>query len=191
VAVTDATFAARSDARRNRERLVSAARELFASEGLDVPAREVARTAGVGVATLYRHFPARNNLVDAVLEDACDEMVGIAEAALAEGDPWRGFTRYVEDALVLYGRNRGLKDAAEARTQGERIQTMRARIQPLTKRIVGRAHDAGVLRRDFGVQDIGLILSASDRVAELAAPGGPQISRRYLGFVLDGLRATG
>lgn len=185
MAVTEATRA-RSDARRNRERLVSAARELFASAGLDVPAREVARSAGVGAGTLYRHFPTRDDLVDAVLEDACEELVAIVEAALAETDPWRGFTRYVEDALVLYARNRGLKDAIEAQTQGcERIRRLGSRMRPLTAKIVARAHDAGVLRRDFAVGDIKVVLAASDRAAEV----DPRLSQRYLGFVLDGLRS--
>src|SRR5207249_8795535 len=97
-----ATVSSRRDAKRNRERLVSAARELFASAGVDVSTREVARHAGVGVGTLYRHFPAREDLVDAVLGEAFDELIGLAKTALAEADPWRGFTRFVEEALVLH-----------------------------------------------------------------------------------------
>jgi len=99
------TESARSDAKRNRVRLVASARELFAAHGVDVPAREVARHAGVGVGTLYRHFPERADLVDAVLEESFDELIALAEASLAEKDPWHGFKRFVEEALVLHGRN--------------------------------------------------------------------------------------
>jgi AcrR family transcriptional regulator len=187
--VAEAVTPARSDARRNRDALVVAARELFAADGVTVPAREVARRAGVGVGTLYRHFPAREDLVDAVLEDAFQELIAIAEDSLAESDAWRGFTRYIESALVLYGRNRGLKQTAEIGTYGlERVQAMRARIKPLTKRIVARAKAEGGLRPDFKVLDIGVILSASDRASELA--GDDKAGRRYLGFVLDGLRSA-
>ena len=168
---------------------MAAARELFASGGVAVPAREVARRAGVGVGTLYRHFPTREELVDAVLEDAFEELIVIAEASLAEADAWYGFTRYVEGALVLYGKNRGLKQTAEIGTHSrERVQAMKDRIRPLTKRIVTRAKSDGRLRSDFKVEDIRVILSASDRATELA--GDDKAGRRYLGFVLDGLRST-
>src|SRR5207237_3129565 len=117
------TLAPRRDAQRNRELLVDAATELFAEAGVDAPAREVARRAGLGVATLYRHFPAREDLVDAVLEGAFEELIGAAKAALAEADPWRGFTLFVEDALAAYAGNRGLRDVVETQGRGrERVR---------------------------------------------------------------------
>src|SRR5438094_1405887 len=147
MAAIETAAGSRSDARRNRERPVSAARELFASAGVDVSVREVARHAGVGVGTLYRHFPAREDLVDAVLQDAFDELVASAEAALAEQDPWTGFTRFIEEALVSHARNRGLKDVFETQTRGrERAAEMRRRIRPLLTRLVARAHEDGTLR---------------------------------------------
>ena len=74
----------RADATRNRRRIIGSARELFATSGLDISVRQIASRAGVGLGTLYRHFPTREDLVDAVLEDAFDEYVAIAERALAE-----------------------------------------------------------------------------------------------------------
>jgi len=189
--VSRVTVSGRRDAKRNRERLVAAARELFASAGLDVSVREVARHAGVGVGTLYRHFPAREDLVDAVLQDAFDELVASAEAALAEQDPWTGFTRFIEEALVSHARNRGLKDVFETQTRGrERAAEMRRRIRPLLTRLVARAHEDGTLRPDFTPQDIPLVFWASDRVIELAGGVAPEIWRRQLGFVFDGLRSS-
>src|SRR5919204_5816333 len=92
----------RSDARRNRERLVASARELFARGGVDVPVEEVTRRAGVGMGTLYRHFATKEELIDAVLEDAFAELVGAAEQATSDEDAWAGFTSFLERALALH-----------------------------------------------------------------------------------------
>ena len=179
----------RRDARRNRARVVAAAREAFASAGVEVPAREVARRAGVGVGTLYRHFESRDDLVDAVLEDAYEELVGIAEAALAEADAWAGFVRFVEEALALHMRNRGLQDV-ETRAHGsERTSAMRRRIAPLLRELVERAQGQGTLRRDFVPEDFPLLFWSCDRVLDLAATVAPELWRRHLGLLLDGLRA--
>jgi AcrR family transcriptional regulator len=191
VSTAPPTPGTRSDARRNRERLVSTARELFASEGVDVPAREIARRAGVGVGTLYRHFPEREELVDAVLAEEYGELIAIAEAALAEPDAWRGFTRFVEDALARYAGNRGLKDVAETQIHGlRRVQAMRRRLRPLAARLVSRAQEDGALRQDFTTEDIALLFWGTDRVIELAGAVAPELWRRQLGFVFDGLRSS-
>jgi AcrR family transcriptional regulator len=181
----------RVDARRNRARLLAAARELLPSEGVEVPVREIARQAGVGVATLYRHFPTREDLVDAVLEEEFDQYVAIAEDALAEADAWTGFTRFIEQALVLHARNRGLKDVVEARGRGrERAAAMRRRIAPLLERLVEQAQAEGTLRADFTPRDVVLVFWGTDRVIELAGDLAPEIWRRQLGFVFDGLRTS-
>jgi AcrR family transcriptional regulator len=191
VTVARPITSARSDARRNRARLVVAARELFESAGVDVPAREVARRAGVGIGTLYRHFPTRDDLVDAVLEGAFEELIGVAEQALAAPDPWEGFTSFVEEALVLHARNRGLKDVVELQAHGlRRARAMRRRLRPLVAELVARAQEDGSLRPDFAAQDIALLFCASDRVIELAGEVAPAIWRRQLGFVFDGLRTS-
>jgi AcrR family transcriptional regulator len=183
---------ARVDARRNRERLLAAARELLAADGVDVPVREIAQRAGVGVATLYRHFPTRDDLVDAVLEDAFEEYVAIAEAALAAADPWSGFTGFVEQVVAVHARNRGLKDVVETRAHGRgRAAAMRRRITPLVAQLVERAQVDGTLRADFTPQDVALVVWGADRVADLAGDVTPEIWRRHLAFVFDGLRADG
>ena len=153
--------------------------------------REIARRAGVGVGTLYRHFPAREDLIDAVLEDAFEELIAIAQAALAEPDPWRGFTRFIEEALVLHARNRGLKDVVETQMHGrQRAASMRRRMRPLVERLVGRAQEAGTLRADFTPEDIPLLFWGADRVIELSSAVAPELWRRHLGFLLDGLHAS-
>jgi len=153
--------------------------------------REVARHAGVGVGTLYRHFAMRDDLVDAVLAEAFDEFIAVAEAALEEPDAWRGFTRFVEDALALHARNRGLMNVVETQTHGrQRAASMRRRMRPLVAALVNRAQAEGSLRSDFTPQDVSLLFWASDRVIEFGRDVAPDIWRRQLGFVFDGLRSS-
>ena len=118
MSAADTAGATRSDSRRNRARLVAEARQLLASRGVDVSLREIARAAEVGVGTLYRHFPTREELVDAVLEDAFEELTTLAEQALTEPDAWAGLRRFLEQALALHARNRGLKDVVETQIHG-------------------------------------------------------------------------
>jgi AcrR family transcriptional regulator len=186
---TTAVSPGRVDARRNRERLVAAARGLFAAHGIDVPAREIARCAGLGAATLYRHFPTRDHLVDAVLEDAFAEFLAAAEAALEEPDGWTGFTSFVESARRLHVGNRGLRDTTETQAHGGPLAAaMRSRIRPLLAQLVERAQEQGTLRSDFAPQDVSLLFWSMDRAIDLAGGVAPEIWRRQLGLILDGLR---
>ena len=180
----------RSDARRNRERLVASARELFADTGVDVPVEEITRHAGLGMGTLYRHFPTKEELIDAVLEDAFAELVDLAEDAVADDDAWAGFTGFLEQALALHAVNRGLKDVLATREQGrQRAEAMRARIRPLLRRVIERAQEQGSLRPDFTIEDVPLVFWSAGRVIETTAAVAPDYWRRYLGLLLDGLRA--
>jgi AcrR family transcriptional regulator len=180
----------RSDARRNRERLVASARELFASAGVDVSVEEITHHAGLGMGTLYRHFPTKEQLIDAVLEDAFAELVGAAEQAAAEDDAWAGLTGFLERALAAHASNRGLKDVLAARGQGaQRAEAMRARIRPLLRRMIERAQEQGALRPDFTPEDLPLVFWTADRVIDRTAAVEPDYWRRYLSLLLDGLRA--
>jgi AcrR family transcriptional regulator len=180
----------RSDARRNREQLVASARELFASAGVDVSVEEITRHAGLGMGTLYRHFPTKEELIDAVLEDAFAELVHLAEQAADAQDAWTGFSTFLEQALALHATNRGLKDVLATREHGlRRAQAMRARLQPLLGRLIERAQVQGTLRSDFTVEDLPLVFWTAGRVIETTGSVAPDHWRRYLGLLLDGLRA--
>src|SRR5262249_57265675 len=121
----------------------------------------------------------RADLVDAVLAESFEELVALAETALAEPDPWRGFTRFVEEALMLHGRNRGLKDVVETQTHGRtQAQAMRRRLRPLVAELVARAQENGSLRSAFTPQDVALVLWATDRGIQLAGHPAPGVSRR-------------
>jgi AcrR family transcriptional regulator len=181
----------RVDAQRNRTRLVAAARALLARDGVGMSSREVAREAGVGVATLYRHFPTREDLVDALLEELFEQVVAAGERALAEEDAWAGFARFLEQVLALNAGNRGLKDVMETMQHGrERAASMRRRIRPLVAELIDRAQAQGTLRPDFTPNDLSLLVWGGDRVVELTADVAPGVWRRHLGLVLDGLRVA-
>jgi AcrR family transcriptional regulator len=180
----------RSDARRNRERIVASAHALFAKFGTDISVEDVTRQAGVGMGTLYRHFSTKDELVDTVLERAFEDIVGVANEALDEPDAWAGFSGFLEGALALHAENRGLKDVLATREHGlERARAMRARLRPLLRVLVERAQAQGSLRSDFTPEDLPLVFWTSSRVIEVTAAVSPELWRRHLALLLDGLRA--
>jgi len=180
----------RRDAQRNRERIVSSARTLFARDGVEASVDDITREAGVGMGTLYRHFPTKEELIDAVLEDAFEELVGLAEEAAAAEDAWAGFAGFLEQALAQHAANRGLKDVLATTEQGaDHAEAMRRRIRPLLQRAIERAQEQGALRPDFTAEDLPLVFWTGGRVIETTASVAPDHWRRYLGLLLDGLRA--
>ena len=190
VNASTATKPLRSDARRNRERLVASARELFATAGVDVSVEEITHHAGLGMGTLYRHFPTKDDLIDAVLEDAFAEIVRLAERAAADEDAWAGFTDFLERVLALHAHNRGVKDALATRGHGAQREAMRRRVRPLVRAMVERAQEQGTLRADFSPEDLPLVFWTAGRVIETTGKVAPDYWRRYLAFLLDGLRAS-
>src|ERR1700730_11019246 len=100
--------ALRKDAERNRQRILEAARELFTERGLGVTLNDIAHHAGCGVGTVYRRFPDKEQLIDALFKDRVSEMVVVAEEALANPDPWEGLRQFLEDAIELQARSQAL-----------------------------------------------------------------------------------
>ena len=156
-----AAVSPRSDARRNHVQLVAAARELFAIAGVDASVEEISERAGVGIGTLYRHFATKEELIDAVLEDAFQEYAELADTALAHADAWVGFCGFLEAALALHASNRGLKDVVASGAHGlERVAAIRRRLQPLTgatrrtrsagRSVAGGLHSAGRVASPVG-----------------------------------------
>jgi AcrR family transcriptional regulator len=180
----------RRDAQRNRERLIASARKLLADRGLDVSVEEITQHAGVGMGTLYRHFPTKGELIDAVLEDAFAELVALAREAVEAEDAWAGLTGFLEAALSRHVANRGLKDVLATRKRdAQRAEAMRARMRPLLRQLIERAHEQGSLRRDFTPEDLPLVFWTAGRVIEETARIAPDYWRRYLALLCDGLRA--
>src|SRR6185437_11714807 len=102
--------ALRSDAQRNRDRILAAARVIFAEHGLDAPMNEIARKAGVGIATLFRRFPTRDDLVAAVFADRMTAYAAAIDVALQDPDPWHGFCEYVRTICAMQASDRGFTD---------------------------------------------------------------------------------
>jgi AcrR family transcriptional regulator len=181
----------RRDARENRNRILAAARAAFAAEGVDVPVEAIADRAGVGMGTLYRRFPTKHDLVQAVIEESLDAFVVAAEEGLAEADPWTGFTGFVERVLELHVENRALREVLAGTEHGHARDAVRRRVRPLVRRLIERAHADGSLRPDFAPEDMPLVFMTAGRVLEAGRGVAPDLWRRYLGLLLDGLRAGG
>ena len=168
---------------------MTAAADLFAERGVDVPLDEIARRAGVSIGTLYNHFPNRGALLDAVLPDWVAEVDRLAEAALADPDPWRGFAGFMDGLFVIQARNRSMNDAIARTPAGPvNVGAECGRAGGVLGSVVNRAREAGVLRQDFDAGDLATMIAAMSKVIALSN-GDDVVWRRHLGFVLDGLRA--
>lgn len=181
---------ARSDARRNRERLLDSAREVFREDGVDARLDEVARRAGVGIATLYRHFPSRDALVDALFAERVEEYLAAAEAALSRGDGWSGLRGLLEATLEFQSGDRVLKQAFLSHPPGDgTVSASRQRTRALFRRALDRARAEGSLRADFRLSDLTVALWSFWPVVDATAEIAPHAWRRHLHFLLDGMRA--
>jgi AcrR family transcriptional regulator len=182
----------RRDAERNRQRILEAARQGFADRGLGITLDEIARLAGVGVGTVYRRFPNKELLIDALFEERIGEIVAQAREAVKEQDAWTGLSRFLEDAVGRLAADRGLRELVIGSTYApERIVHARSRIKPLVDDMVARAQAQGTLREDVGASDFPLLLMMLDAVVDTTRDIDPQTWRRALGIVLDGLKAPG
>jgi AcrR family transcriptional regulator len=168
---------------------MTAATDLFAERGVDVPLDEIARRAGVSIGTLYNHFPSRWALLDAVLPDWVAEVDRLAEAALADPDPWSGFAGFMDGLFVIQARNRSMNEAIARTPVGQvDVGAECGRAGGVLESVVNRARKAGVLRQDFGADDLATMIGAMSKVIAMS-DGDDTVWRRHLGFVLDGLRA--
>jgi len=179
----------RADAERNRQRLLAAAKELFATRGLHVTLDDIARQAGVGTGTAYRRFPNKDALIEALMADRIAEIGAIAEEQLHEPDPWRALAGFFEQALALQAADRGLKDVLWSSGHGREqvVHARRAIAGPVT-RLVRRALEAGVVRPDMATSDVPLINFMLNSIIDFARDVEPELYRRYLAIILDGLR---
>jgi AcrR family transcriptional regulator len=176
----------RADARRNYDHLVVAARQVFAEQGGGVSMEAIAKQAGVGVGTLYRHFPKRIDIVEAVYRDDVEVLVGSAERGLTDLDPWAALEAWLR-AYVDYGRSKRtfLNELHEAFEKNPDLKpASRDRIWDACERVLARAQDAGVARRDIDGADLMQLVSPMCMNSTLTADQGD----RLLAMVLDGLR---
>ena len=181
----------RADAARNRRAIIDAAGTLYGQRGLDTPLDDIAQHAGVGNATLYRHFPSRCALIAAVFTDTLARVVSAAEQALAISDPWEAFATHFRFLCNLQASNRGLADLLTTAVSGApQIERLRARAYRDLVLLAHRAQTAGALRADLTPQDVALLLMANAGLVHRTADLAVVASARYADFTLDGLRSA-
>jgi AcrR family transcriptional regulator len=178
----------RADARRNRERVLSAARECFGRGGIEAQMDDVASFAGVGVGTVYRHFATKDALIDALAADYFAGENEIARRALDAADPWEGFTSFIRQGAELLAANRALAQISADRPEVMKNAAVAADVELGFFRTIGtlieRAQRAGVLRKDFQLEDIPAIMCS---LGALQISRGAYANwRRVLEMVLDG-----
>jgi AcrR family transcriptional regulator len=180
----------RADAARNRRAIIDAAGELYGQRGLDTPFDDIARRAGVGNATLYRHFPTRCALLGAVFSDTLARVVTAADDALAITDPWDAFATHFRFLCNLQATNRGLADLlTTAATRAPQIERLRERAHRNFVRLTERAQAAGALRADITPEDVALLLMANAGLIHRTADIAVAASTRFADLTLDGLRS--
>ncbi len=176
----------RADAERNRLALIDAARAVFADQGLEAPLEEIAARAGVGIATLYRRFPTRQDLAVAALIERLERYVAIGEDALEVPDAWTGFSTFVEQACALQADDRGLSDLLFMALPGsEEVERLRRLAQARTAELIERAKADGRLRPDFVPEDLRLLLLGQAAIVRVTGKEAPGAWRRYVALMLD------
>ncbi len=179
----------RRDAERNRQRILEAASEAFNERGLEVSLDEIARYAGVGVGTVYRRFRTKEELVEALFLERLDSVAAIADDAFEAADPWSGLVSFMERMAELMAGDLGLRQMLIFATYGrDLVAIARQRNAPLVERLVLRAQAAGQLRADVRPTDIPFIVFMLTEATHLVNAANPDIWRRYLTLILDGMR---
>jgi AcrR family transcriptional regulator len=176
----------RADARRNQERVLAAARECFAQTGCSAQMEDIAGRAGVGVGTVYRHFPNKEAVIQALVDEYFADLGARAQAALEIEDPWEAFSSYIWGAADMLGENRGLGEVTASGQMREGAE--RSPFFEAVGELITRAQRAGVMRDDVTIEDVPMIMCSIGRVQQLDAGMAASNWRRHLSIMLDGLR---
>jgi AcrR family transcriptional regulator len=181
----------RADAKRNREHLLGVAREVFAAEGLEVPIDEIARRAGLGIGTVYRHFPTKEALFEAIVLDRLEQFVNEADALRDAQDPGAALVEFLERYSAAGAAKRDFIQALSRSgidVMGGRARKLGKRIKESLGVLLARAQKAGAIRSDVGVEEI-LALLQGMAAANSGYAGLSDGRSRIWAVMLDGLRA--
>jgi AcrR family transcriptional regulator len=179
--------AMRADALRNRQVLLDAARMVFQRDGLAAQMDDIAQSAGLGVGTLYRHFPTREALIDVLIQERLDRLVASAAAAERTDDPWVAVSGLVWQFATFEAEDRGMVDILAAQGTPGAAAAM-AEVMQRLHAVVTRAQAAGVMRPEVSAEDV---LTAVCGVGKMMRPDDdPDRWRRLVSVILDGLRST-
>lgn len=182
----------RADAARNRAKVLTAAQEAFAAEGLAVPLDEIARRAGVGAGTVYRHFPTKEALFEAVMLDRVTRLVDYATSLATAEDPGAAFFEFTHRMIVGAAASQDLVDAILAADLGEASLILAAKrdLNQAAATLLARAQHNGAVRRDIGVDEL-MILFSGAVMALRQRPGEAPLQEVVFTVLRDGLRAGG
>jgi AcrR family transcriptional regulator len=186
----------RADARRNREAVLEAARERFADEGTAAQIDDIARDAGVGVGTVYRHFPTKEDLIEALVARRFERLAERGAQAIEEGrdDAWQAFSDYMYFSVGLQASDRALSQVMAAQPDLMRKHAESSGTWDHTQKLVGLAQRSGELRKDAMPEDVPMIICGLGMVTssgEGGATPGYMDWKRFLALALEGLRAPG
>jgi AcrR family transcriptional regulator len=181
----------RADARRNHESVIAAAKKLFADEGLDAQMPDVAKAAKVGVGTVYRHFPTKDDLIAALAAERFERLAEKAREGIAAEDAWEGLCDFIRFSAQLQADDRGLCEVMGSRPEVMEAAAYGVGLDRLSDQLVKRAQRSGDLRKDLDWQDIPMIACSLGRITP--AEQGPAVGRwpRLVEIIIDGLRAPG
>lgn len=181
----------RADARRNRAAVLEAAKQLFGEQGLDAQMPDVAKQANVGVGTVYRHFPAKDDLIGALVAERFERLAQKARECLEVPDPWQGISCFIRFSAEIQADDRGLCEVMGSRPEMMDAAAHAAGLPELCERLVKRGQRSGQLRPDLTWEDIPMIACSLGRITQKEL--GPAIGRwpRLVEIILDGLRAPG
>jgi AcrR family transcriptional regulator len=188
---TESSRKPRSDALHNRHRILDTARAAFAERGIEVSMTEVARLSGVGIATLYRHFPDKGSLIDEVFHGQLRSCVDGLNAAAADPDPWRGFRVFIERLCEAQVLDRGFGAVFRAAfVGGDLFEQERIRAENTFAELVHRAKTAGRLRPDFVRDDLTLVIMANSGVTADSREDALAASRRLAAHFVQAFQAV-
>jgi AcrR family transcriptional regulator len=179
--------AQRADARRNRQRVLEAARERMAAVGLDAQIEDIARLAGVGVGTVYRHFPTKDLLVDALAAARFERLAEMAREALETEDAWEAFAEFMRASARIQSEDQALSEVLTSRPETMARAAEAVDMLGLVGELMSRAQAAGAVRDDADPHDVPMLMCAL--AGTYRNPHAEP--ERYIGIVLDGLRAPG
>lgn len=179
----------RKDAERNRRKIIEAARELCATRGLEATLNEVAHHANLGVGTVYRRFPTKDALFEAIFENGIEQLVALADTALEAEDSWEGFAWLVWQLCEVTATDRGLREVAFSKAYcGRRVDVGRTRLHPRIAKLVDRAKRDGYIRPEVSATDMPLLGLMAGTVSEYAGDVSADLWRRYVAILLQGMR---
>ena len=179
----------RADARRNRERVLEAGREALAERGLDAQMDDIAARAGVGIGTVYRHFPTKDDLFTALLADRWRKLTDAAGPAFEAEDPWQGLHDYLWRCARMQCEHRAWAQLLAAAPLARDATDEHEELLRVTDELVKRAREAGAVRADLTGQDIAMLMCGTCGVMQTTgAHDGDNRWERFFALALDGLR---